>query len=144
MSILLLGSSAIETVRVTVGDHSVANTPAGTPASAGIKVLRNGQIHTGNNSFGLSPAYSDVGGGEWAEPESATVGDTYEVRMVTVSGTLSSGTADSWLALTSDREFNVQQTSNGSKAFSGTLEIRRNGVVLDSGSISLTATAVTI
>lgn len=132
-------------VRVLVGNHTVQNSVAFDPStvSAGIKALRNGNIQTGSSVFGTTPSYSNVGGGEWATPAATDVGDDYEVRMVTGTGTVSAGSdaVDTWLALTSDREWKVTQAAAGVKTFTGTLEIRKVGDVsaIDSGSISLTA-----
>ena len=127
---------------VTISDQTVANifTIDPSTASAGVKLTRGGQYHTGYNDAGASPSYADVGGSEWAAVESASVGDAYECRMVTGTGTTTTGTRDSWLAMTSDREWTVVQSGNGTKAFTGTLEIRlAAGSTLDSAAISLTA-----
>ena len=143
MSIIHFSTSAAAgSILVTISDQTVANifTLAPSTASAGVKLTRGGQYQTGYNDNGASPDYVDVGGSEWASVESASVGDAYECRMVTGTGTTSAGTRDTWLAMTSDREWTVVQSGNGTKAFTGTLEIRiASGATLDTAAISLTA-----
>jgi hypothetical protein len=66
----------------------------------------------------------------------------YEARWTNTSGTLSYGTADTWLALSTTRSWGVQKSSPvGIKSCSGTLEIREaaSGTVLDSASVTLEA-----
>lgn len=98
------------------------------PCSAGVKVQRSGQLQTGNNFNSLSPTYSNVAG-EWADPVSGNPGDYYHARMVYGSGIhLTVGTEDTWQALTSDREYNVQaNVGAGSGTFNGTLQISSDG-----------------
>ncbi len=69
---------------------------------------------------------------------SGTPSSSYWVRWTNTSGTLSSGTAGSWLQLNSTREFSVTFTDDGggSKSCTGTLEI-----AADSGGASVLATA---
>jgi hypothetical protein len=87
---------------------------------------------------------SDVNGsppvdeGDWLSPKASAPG-SFECRMVTVSGTVSTGTVDSWLALSSDRTWTVS-ASGTTKSFTGTLEIREgSGSVLDSATVTLSA-----
>ena len=81
--------------------------------------------------------------GEWITPRSAA-GGNYEARWTNTSGTLSSGTAGTWQALSTTRNYSVSQTGVGFKTCTGTLEIRRTvgGAVLDSKSVTLTAQVV--
>lgn len=65
---------------------------------------------------------------EWVDIQTIGIGGGYEVQLTTVSGTLSSGTADSWLAGSTDRDFVVEQLTAGHKSFSGTLKIRETGM----------------
>ena len=120
----------------------IGNAGGGGSCSAGVKVLRNGQYHAGSHNSSTNPTYADVGGLEWASRESTAVGDSYDVRMVTVSGTLTVGTADTWQALLTDREYNVSVAGLGAKIFEGTLQIRRGSTTLDTAAISLTALSV--
>lgn len=98
------------------------------PCSAGVKVLRSGSLQTGLNFNGLSPTYSGVSG-EWADPQSGNPGDSYHARMVYSSGKhLDVGTEDTWQALTTDREYNVQANLGAnSGTFNGTLQISSDG-----------------
>ncbi len=143
MSILGGGAvAAAGTHRLTLGTY-VANGTGVTTASAGIKVLNNGQLHTGDSSVSTTPAYADVGGDEWHADEAVGVGDDYEVRLTLSSGALDVGIAGAWLALTSDRAFEVNVTAPGSSSAVGTLEIRRaGGNVLVSGSVTLGAQGI--
>lgn len=79
---------------------------------------------------------------QWCDP--AAQAPNYEVLATIVSGTLTSGTTGSWLALTSDRTWSktVSPPSIGTCVF--TVEVRRIGTttVLDSATISITADAV--
>jgi hypothetical protein len=81
--------------------------------------------------------------GDWIDPKGAA-GGAYECRMSTVSGTVSTGTVGSWLALSSSRGWSKTRTSDaaGTDTYVGTLEIRRtaDAVVLDSATVTLNAT----
>ena len=62
--------------------------------------------------------------------------------MVTSSGSLTAGTADSWLALTSDRTFEVTRSGVGTSAWTGTMQISRDGgatVLAQSSSFTIQA-----
>lgn len=126
--------------------ESAANASNG-PCSAGVKVLRSGQLQTGNNFNSLTPTYSNVSG-EWADPVSGNPGDYYHARMVYGSGIhLDAGTEDTWQALTSDREYNVQaNVGAGSGTFNGTLQISSDGgsTVDVSCSVSLQVTSFSL
>lgn len=77
--------------------------------------------------------------GDWLSPKLG-MGD-YEARATITSGTLTSGTAGSWLNLGTTRSWNVQQSGVGEKACTFTLEIRRasDGEVLDSAPVTIQA-----
>ena len=73
--------------------------------------------------------------GDWVDPKSSAPGD-YEIRATVTSGTLSSGTTNTWQALTSSRTWSI--TSSGSKLTQVFFEIRdSSGTVLDDGTITL-------
>lgn len=80
--------------------------------------------------------------GEWGRPITASIGSSYEARVTLTSGTLTTGTTGSWLALSSQRDWDVQRNTIGSKACTFTLEIRRvsDSVVVASASYTITAT----
>lgn len=82
---------------------------------------------------------SDVG--DWLSPKSAAP-SLYEVRATVVSGSVSSGTTGSWLALTSTRTWTRLDSDNNGSAQECvlTIEVRYNGgAVLDSSTVTLTA-----
>ena len=73
--------------------------------------------------------------GDWVDPKSSAPGD-YEIRATVTSGTLSSGTTNTWQALTSSRTWSI--TSSNSKLTRVFFEIRdSSGTVLDDGTITL-------
>lgn len=78
--------------------------------------------------------------GDWITPRSAA-GAAYEARATVNSGSLSSGTTGSWLALSSTRTWTLNQTSVGTTTCELTVEIRRasTGEVLDSTIVTLEA-----
>lgn len=129
---------------VTISNQTVGPAFSTSASSVGIRLTRGGQYHVGDSSSSLTPTYSDIGGNEWVNQESATVGDAFEAMLETSSGTLSSGTADSWLALSSTRSWEVSQNGVGTKTFTGTLKIRRGSTVMDTAAISLTATVTPV
>jgi hypothetical protein len=83
-------------------------------------------------------------GGSWNS--STTAGSGYEVKATLTSGSLTTGTTDSWLALSSNRSWSVTDSTqnNAPKSASFTLQIRATGTttVLDSATITLTANAL--
>lgn len=128
-------------VSVRIDDQTVSNIFATVAASAGIKLTRGGQFQSGYDDNDAAPVYVDIGGAQWASTESVAVGDAFECRLDTTTGSLQTGTANAWLAMTSDREFACWIVGNGVAVFTGTLSIRRvGGSVLDTAAISLTAT----
>lgn len=98
-------------------------------AFAGYKLTTAGKVQTSAGS------YADVE--DWITPTSAASG-SYEARATLNSGTLTSGTTGSWLALSSTREWTVE-ASVGMADASLTIEIRRGSTVLDSATVTLSA-----
>lgn len=129
---------------VTIEDQTVTNYFSINAASVGIRLTRDGQFQTGYDDSSLFPVYEDLGGNQWADKESPKVGDNFEAMLETISGTLSTGTADSWLALSTTRTWDIGQNGFGTKEFTGTLKIRRNGVIKDTAAISMTATVTPV
>ena len=68
------------------------------------------------------------------------VNSDYEARVTMVSGTLSAGTANSWLVLSSNRTWSRSGSAGGDTSCAFTLEVRRasDGEVLTSTDVSLT------
>lgn len=79
--------------------------------------------------------------GDWITP-AAAAGANYEVQATVNSGSLTSGTTGSWLALSSTRTWALDQTSVGSSSCELLIEIRlaSTGGVLDSAVVTLDAT----
>ncbi len=67
-----------------------------------------------------------VDAGDWIAPKGAA-GGNYEVMATVVSGSVSSGTTGSWLALSSDRTWTRSRATSGSDTVVLTIEIRRTG-----------------
>lgn len=83
-----------------------------TPSSCFISINVNGTI-TISTSTGATggPRQSD-----WYVPSGGTPGNSYWMRATIVSGSLTTGTTGSWLALSSNRLFGVTAPSNGVKS----------------------------
>lgn len=131
---------------VTLSAYGATGSNAsGGACGAGVRVKRDGNISvTSSNNSQILSYSSNVGGSpnEWANPPRSDVGDAYHVRMVTSSGSLTAGTADSWLALTSDRTFEVTRSGVGTSAWTGTMQISRDGgatVLAQSSSFTIQA-----
>lgn len=81
------------------------------------------------------------GSGTW---QSGGAASDYEAMMTTISGTLSSGTAGSWLNLGTSRSWARNETRNGffSSTYQGTLQVRMAAspfTVLSSTTVTLLA-----
>ena len=62
--------------------------------------------------------------GNWAAPGSVGIGAGYDIRWVTSTGTLSTGTADTWQSLSSARTYGRNRTGVGSNEATGSIQIR--------------------
>jgi hypothetical protein len=104
-------------------------------ATAGYQLESDGDIGQRDQSSG--GLYTDVG--DWIAPK-GMAGAAYECQATLVSGTLSSGTTGSWLALNVTRTWTVSATST-LKSCTFTLEIRlaATGTVLATMTVTLTA-----
>ena len=98
------------------------------------------------NSDGTTSATTNPSGTEntpdWAIPAFAGVGNDYEVRATVQSGsTPSTGTVNSWLALSSNRSWSNQTNSNELRTTQLLMEIRPagGGSTLSSGTVTITA-----
>ena len=97
-------------------------------ATAGVQFQSDGDIiaTSGTPSASL---------GDWIDPKGSAPG-LYEIRATVTSGTLSSGTANTWQALTSSRTWSI--TSTNTKITQIFFEIRdSSGAILDDGTITL-------
>lgn len=131
---------------ITLGTYNAtAHNDEGGESAAGVRIKRDGNVSVTFNDGGAALSYvADVGGSpnQWADPPSATIGDAYHVRMLTTSGTLTAGTADSWLALTSDRTFENTQTFLGTLEWVGVMQISDDGgstVLVESPEFTISA-----
>lgn len=116
---------------VSISDATYSDTEASPdPASVTLTMLNDG---TGSGGFDSVPWL--VGG---------TNGSAFEVRATVTSGSLSSGTTGSWLALSATRSWTVTRSSLGGKTCTFTLEVRdaATQTVQDTASITLTAIVV--
>lgn len=135
MSIILqalmatLASTAEEPgATVTINNGTVSNVQVGASSTASITFNSNGTV----SSVGNVATYTT----DWIDPTSAAP-DDYEIRATLSSGTMTSGTFGSWLALTSNRTWSKTQFTVGSSSAQVLFEIRKgSGSVLDSGTIT--------
>jgi hypothetical protein len=106
-------------------------------SSAQLNVNSNGTV-TADVLNDLAPPYI-LAADDWVVPKDVAPSD-YEVRATLNSGSLSSGTVGSWLALTSNRSWSVSAVgSSSSQTADLTLEIRQGANVLASAVYSLSA-----
>ena len=135
MSIILqalmatLASTAEEPgATVTINNGTVSNFQVGASSTASITFNSNGTV----SSVGNAGTYTT----DWIDPTSAAP-DDYEIRATISSGTMTSGTFGSWLALTSNRTWSKTQFNVGNSSAQVLFEIRKgSGSVLDSGTIT--------
>lgn len=125
---------------VAISLPPVTETIIAAPSAAGVRVNRNGSYQSGTGTGGTTVTYGDVAATAWVDPDGSTVGDAYHCRLVVSSGSLSVGTAGTWLALTSDRLFEVN-TATGDGFVGATMQISSDGgsTILETGSVNLTA-----
>lgn len=88
-------------------------------ASAGYRVLNNGDVETaaGTGNWGFYE--------QWVNPTSAA--SNYEIYAGLISGTLTSGTVNTWLPLSTSREWIVERNSVGNSLVSIQFEVRPVG-----------------
>lgn len=93
------------------------------------------------NSDGTYAASDGTPSGNWATPGSVGIGAGYDIRWTTGTGTLSTGTADTWQSLSTNRVYGRNRTGVGSNEATGTIEIRDASTlaVLTSSAGTLTA-----
>lgn len=105
--------------RVSLADGTT--TSSGLPNQTATYTLEaDGDIITATTAGG------SVDAGDWISPKAAA-GGNYEVRATVVSGSVSSGTTGSWLALSSDRTWTRSRVTSGTDTVVLTIEIRRTG-----------------
>jgi hypothetical protein len=133
MSILLAAFGAIGGDRISLSGVSVYSAGAGTQ-TATYTLESDGDVVTATTGGG------SVDAGDWIVPKASAPSD-YEVRATLVSGTLSTGTTGSWLALSSNRSWTLQRVTVGAATqVTLTIEIRKgSGAVLASATVTLDA-----
>lgn len=118
---------------ISITDQSRAATGI-SPATAtnGYRLNSNGKVYDNGNG-----TYSFIE--DWVTPTGAA--SSYEALVTVTSGSLSSGTSGSWLALSSTRDWTVTRTSVGTNTCTFTVDIRKVGTttVLDSATITIEA-----
>lgn len=136
MLLLLAGMlSGARITLVTLADETVSDTTASpTNASARYKLEADGDIVRTLANGGATDL------GDWVIPRSAA-GAAYECRATILSGSLSSGTAGSWLPLSADEEWGRAQTTNGTSQCVFTLEIRNTATLLVLATVTITLDA---
>ncbi len=118
---------------ITITDQSLNNvTFSPTNSTQAYRLDSNGKVYDVKNA---SPSFIE----DWVTPTGAA--SSYEAFVTVTSGTLSSGTSGSWVALSSTRDWSVTQTSIGIKTCTFTVDIRKVGTstVLDSATITIEA-----
>lgn len=122
-------------IQITISNLTVSTIAASTAAA--YRLESDGDIMTSN----FTGSAVTVDSGDWIIPRGAA-GGAYEVRVTVTSGTLTSGTTGSWLALSTNREWSVINNISGTiSTVIMTVEIRStsSGTVLGSATITLTA-----
>ena len=133
MSILLAAFGAIGGDRISLSGVSVSSVGAGTQ-TATYTLESDGDVMSATTGGG------SVDQGDWISPKASAPSD-YEVQATLVSGTLSTGTTGSWLALSSNRSWTLQRVTVGvATQVTLTIEIRKgSGAVLASATVTLDA-----
>jgi hypothetical protein len=107
-------------------------------ASSAIRFNTNGSMDWISNGTGTV----DIPTG-WFFPVATGIGSSYWVRATVTAGTFSSGTVDTWLALSSARSWSViRNAPPGSKSCTATYEIASDSggtTIVSSASITVTA-----
>jgi len=133
MSILLAAWAAMGGDKISLSGVAVSSVGSGTQ-TATYTLESDGDVVTATTGGG------SVDAGDWIDPKANAPSD-YECRATLNSGTLTSGTTGSWLALTSNRSWSLQQITIGQATqVDLTIEIRKgSGATLASATVTLDA-----
>ena len=133
MSILLAAFAAIGGDQIALSGVAVSSVGSGSQ-TATYTLESDGDVVRATTPLGSS----DIG--DWIDPKASAPSD-YEVRATLNSGTLTSGTTGSWLALTSNRSWTLTQATVGAAdPVDLTIEIRKgSGATLASATVTLDA-----
>jgi hypothetical protein len=97
------------------------------------------RLESDGDVISITTDFGSVDRGDWITPKSAAPSD-YQVLATVTSGSLSSGTAGTWLALSTTRSWTRTQEFTGSSDCTLTIQIRKGtGSVLTSATITLSA-----
>lgn len=139
-SVLIAGAAAVvgpivEFSAATYSAFAIELNP--TDAFARLRLDSDGNI---SRSLLNPVSYSNFGSWYTGAPQTG-VGNGFTGELRTISGTLDVGSADTEQALSSSREYGVNQTVIGSKVFSGTWAIQTSGgsTDLDTAGVTLSA-----
>lgn len=135
-----VGMSGAPSYTVNLTTRTVTNVEI-TPvdSTAGYRLGTNGNLYltddAGTNILQL--------GAEWLRPLDDFAADTYECFATVTAGTLTTGTAGSWIALSSNRDWTKTRTSDavGVDTVVFTLEIRLIGSTNTLATATITLTA---
>ena len=133
MSILLAAFAAMGGDRISLSGVAVSSVGSGSQ-TATYTLESDGDVVTATTPGG------SIDAGDWIDPKANAPSD-YEVRATLNSGTLTSGTTGSWLALTSNRSWTLTQVTVGvATQVDLTIEIRKgSGATLASATVTLDA-----
>lgn len=133
MSILLAAFAAVGGDRISLSGVTVSSVGSGSQ-TATYTLESDGDVVRETTPLGSA----DIG--DWIDPKANAPSD-YEVQATLNSGTLTSGTTGSWLALTSNRSWTLTQAIVGSATTVDlTIEIRKgSGATLASATVTLDA-----
>ena len=134
MSILLAAFGAIGGDRISLSGLTISAIGSGGAQTATYTLESDGDVIIATTVDGSLDA------GDWISPKASAPSD-YEVQATLVSGTLSTGTTGSWLALSSNRSWTLQRVTVGvATQVTLTIEIRKgSGAVLASATVTLDA-----
>jgi len=111
LGILLAGGDTFGVISGT----ATSSAPTSSAATATLNVNSDG-------SFNLIGSDTGTVNGSWIKPNRTGVGNSYWVRFTITSGTVTTGTTGSWLALSSNQSW-TKSATNGAASVTGTLEI---------------------
>ena len=133
MSILLAAWAAMGGDKISLSGVSVSSVGSGSQ-TATYTLESDGDVVTATTPGG------SIDAGDWIDPKASAPSD-YEVQATLNAGTLTSGTTGSWLALSSNRTWTLQQVVVGTATqVSLTIEIRKgSGATLASATVTLDA-----
>lgn len=130
-------AAAGSTVIVKLSGESVTHNDPGI-AKAGIVFRADGTV---DKATGVG-VYTQIDNlTDWIQPNGAASG-SYEVRCTGRTGDVWTGSAaadESWIAISTDREWNLTETGGGILGNNCTFEIRLGSTTLTSGSYDFTA-----